>query len=286
LEQTKGVNMRKVVFVVVFAVLLFTTQVAAASKVVSLSAADVTSAQAIEQAISEATDQGAHPGEVILDGGQGPFTYSDLDRTINISQSGVTLRGVNGATITNCDDGILLEGADTGNVLIQGIAFHCLNSGILAIGDNPQAVAIRNNSIDAAGFGVQVTGGDDWSVTGNIIHAGVDAINLSGTTHVLISANQLSGYEIAVFLDHAGENMVDGNQIQSNWQGILLTYGASANRIMGNTISGPRDSGISLEGGNVDDKIHGNLVTCADGYACVAVSGPLEGNKVSGNNVQ
>lgn len=278
--------MRTVVFVIVFVVLFFTSQVAAASNVVSLSAASVTSAQAIEWAISEATDQGAHSGVVILDGGQGPFTYSDVDRTINIAQSGVTLRGVNGAAITNCDDGILLEGANTGSILIEGITFHCMNSGILAVGDNHQAVAIRNNSIDAAGFGVQVTGGDDWSFTGNVIHAGVDAINLAGTTHVLISANQLSGYEIAVFLDHAGENMVDGNRIQSNWQGILLTSGASANRIMGNTISGPRDSGISLEGGNVDNKIHGNLVTCAADYPCVAVSGPLEGNKISGNNVQ
>ena len=174
--------MKKAAFVFVFAAVIHCFQIAAGSNTVSLTAADVTSASDIERAIGEATGQGAHPGVVILDASQGPFTYIDLDRTVNIADSGVTLRSKNGATITNCDDGILFKGSSADNIVIEGITFHCLNSGMLAVGGGHQMISIRGNVIEASGFGVQVTGGHDWAFTTNVIHAGVDAINLVGTT--------------------------------------------------------------------------------------------------------
>ena len=93
---------------------------------VTLDASQVTSASDIEQAIETATAYGTRPGTVILDGSQGKFEYDGADRSINLYYSNITLRGVNKATIGNCDDGVFFDDFTVNNIVIEGIGFACL----------------------------------------------------------------------------------------------------------------------------------------------------------------
>ncbi len=256
---------------------------------VSISADQVISASDIEQAINEATGYGTHPGTVILDARAGPFIYSAPDRSINIFYSDVNLRSLNGAVITNCVDGILFDNVSASDVIIEGITFQCESNGIVAGFGTHDRVTIQNNVIEAAGIGIGANGGRGWLISNNEVVSGVDAINLIDTTKSMITGNLLSGNEIALFLDQANRNKVTNNHLSASWQGILLIAGTNSNKVNGNRIFGPRNAGISLEGNNENNKIHGNRVTCAPEFQCLAVSGPaevFETNKISGNKVR
>lgn len=256
---------------------------------VIITAKDVTSASDIEQAIQEATGHGTRAGTVLLDASDGPFVFTQLDRTINIASSDVRLRSVNGAEIANCDDAIFFDEVITNDVIIEGITFRCNVSGIVASWGTHERVILRNNVIEATMMGIGVNGGNGWVITDNRVTAGVDAINLKGTGGTLIADNTLSGNEIAIFLDLAHGNKVLNNNLASSWQGVLLIYGTNDNQIVGNNISGPRQSGVSFEGGSQGNRVHGNNATCAPMESCLSVSGPPQifvDNQISRNNAR
>ncbi len=77
--------------------------------IVTITGDQINNASEIEAAIINATAQGSRPGTVILDGRNGPFLFTEEDRSINIFVADLTLRGVNHAVIENCDDGLFFD---------------------------------------------------------------------------------------------------------------------------------------------------------------------------------
>lgn len=281
--------MRRIAFVFIISLIAAFRSSMAMNSDIIITASDVTSASDIEQAIQEATGYGTHSGTVLLDASDGPFVFTQPDRTINIASSDIRLRSVNGAEIANCDDAIFFDEFITNDVIIDGITFHCSTSGIIAGWGTHERVTLRNNVIETTMMGIEVNGGNGWVITDNRVSAGVDAINLKGIGGTLIANNTLSGNEIAIFLDLAHGNKLLNNNLASSWQGVLLIYGTNDNRIMGNNISGPRQSGVSFEGDSQGNIVHGNNTTCALEASCLAVSGPPQifvDNQISGNNVR
>ncbi len=286
--------MRKFVWMLTIAVVMGARPVGASDAEVVLAASDVSSAADIEAAILLVTAGGIRSGTVVLDARDGSFIYSGADRTINVAHASVSLRSHNGAFIENCDDGVLLEPGKSDHVLIEGISFHCANSGILAP-SNEQGqvtnlgVVQRNVIVASGGYGIQVTGGHRWIISGNHVTAAVDAINLSGAAGSFVANNRLIGAELALQLHVAQGNKIINNALEASYQGILLTAGTIGNRITHNRIAGPSHSGISLEDGCRGNSVHGNVVTCATQYLCEAVSGSAEtftANRMSGNKVR
>lgn len=285
--------MRRPIMLFLVVCTLLARPVRASDEAILLSADEVASAADIESAISAATAGGTRPGTVLLDASAGAFTYSALDRTINIAYPNVTLRSSNGAVIENCDDGVLLEPGKSDNATIEGIGFSCLNSGILAPSNEQAQVTsfgtLRQNVIDAHGFGIQVVGGYRWTITSNRINAGTDALNLSRASGSLVTNNWLVGNELAVQLHFASGNKIINNALEASYQGILLTTGSNGNRISHNRVAGPSHSGISLEDGCQGNRVHGNIITCAADSTCVAVSGSSHAfalNRISGNKLR
>jgi len=114
---------------------------------VIVTAAQVDGANDIEYFIEIATDNGTRPGTVILDSSEGPFVYTDEDRSINIYYSNVTLRSENGALIANCADGIFFDNFTTESVTIEGISFVCDQVGVSIPWGQHSKVSIKNNII-------------------------------------------------------------------------------------------------------------------------------------------
>ncbi|HMN62276.1 MAG TPA: right-handed parallel beta-helix repeat-containing protein [Anaerolinea sp.] len=252
---------------------------------VTLTAAQVTSAQDIEAAINQATGNGAHPGTVVLDGRMGDFVYTGDDRSINIFRSGVKLLGRSGATIANCADGIFFDGLPADDIFIEGITFECDGSGLVSVEYPHRRVTLSGNTFTAEGNGLELSALERWKITGNRV-SGHWAIHLgAGSTDVQVTQNQLIGF-IGVYLQNVDGAKVTRNQIRADWQGILLGAGADRNQIDANRITGVEASGIALEGDNSGNRIHGNRVACLSGAECLLVDAAqaLYGtNQISGN---
>jgi len=127
-------------------------------------------------------------------------------------------------------------------------------------------VTIEGISFNCSGVGILVPWGEHEQVT--------------------LRDNTISSPTIGIILTQIQGNKVQGNSIMAGWQGILLTSGTNENQIIQNTIYGVQHSGISLEGDNFNNKIHGNKVFCAPDFDCLTVSASLEvlaNNKISGN---
>lgn len=255
---------------------------------VVLNASQVTSAVDIEMAIEAATDHGQRPGIVTLDSSKGDFTYTGDDRSINIYHSNITLRSKNGAVITNCGDGIFFDDFVTDNIVIEGIKFVGENGVIAAFGTH-RNVTIKDSVFIANSYAIGARGAEGWVITGNHAAGNATVIQLLEATETRIANNSLVGSSpgLGIFLEKSDGNSVSHNMIVNGWQGVLIGWGSSGNRVVNNTILLVQQSGISFEGNNEYNSVLANKVSCQPGSYCLVVSvgdPPLSPtNKVHGN---
>jgi nitrous oxidase accessory protein NosD len=223
--------------------------------------------------------------------------YSDGDRSINIRVSNLTLRGINGAILSNCADGLFFDAVPIENLLVEGITFNCANgNGLAWTGLGPRVgVTVRNNTIQAGVRGIVVGDAVDWMIANNAISGGSDpglaAVDLVAATGSMIVNNVLAGFfgvrlptDPAVFGDQASiANKVVNNHIEAFETGIRLVQGASENKLIGNRITVAQSPGIFLDSTTRKNKVHGNRVLLVSGGDAVAVEDLGTDNKVSGN---
>jgi parallel beta-helix repeat protein len=282
------VNMKTLLAVVLLALSPLLTGATPAPNEVVLTARAVTSAVDIEEAITVATNHGTRPGVVTLDARDGPFTYDHPDKSINIFYSNVTLRSLNGATFTNCVDGVYFDDFPLHDIAVRGITFRCTSGGIAISMERYECrrVMIQDNTLDVQGGGVTVSRGRDVVIVNNVV-SGADPIVLFSSTGVRILGNDLLG-NVGVRLDGSSGSQITGNRIDAGDSGVVLREGSDENKVDGNRISGVRLAGIVLQGDISGNKIHGNHVTCAPGVGCLAVEAPppaWEQNRISGNKI-
>lgn len=256
-----------------------------AKNVITLTAGQVDSADDIEAAIISATAKGTRPGTVILDGRNGTFVFSGVDRSLNIFVSNLVLRGVNQAVIENCNDGLFFDDFPLKHILIEGIAFLCTGDGVEASGAF-RDVTLRNNMFQAGNNGIGTGGSSSgWLITDNLIQAGWDGIRMTGAEKVVITNNHLSG-NIGIGLLQCSQFQVRRNAIQAAYQGVLLGQESWKNMVQANTILGVSAAGIALEPGVTGNWILANRVMCAPGVSCLTVDAlpaVAEMNKIAGN---
>ena len=255
---------------------------------VILNASQVTSASDIEAAIETATNNGTRPGIVTLDSRKGDFTYTADDRSINIYYSNITLRSKNGAVITNCGDGVFFDDVVTDNIVIEGIRFVGENGVIAAFGTH-RNVTIRDNVFIANSYAIGARGADGWVITGNHAVGNATVIQLLESTETRIADNSLVGSSqgLDIFLEKSDGNTISHNMIVNGWQGVLMGWGSSGNRVTNNRIYLVQQSGISFEGDNEYNSVLANKVSCQPNAECQVVNvgdPPLSPtNKVHGN---
>jgi nitrous oxidase accessory protein NosD len=282
------VNMKTLLVILLLALLPLLTGAAPAPNEVVLTAHDVISAPDIEQAIKVATNYGTRPGIVTLDARDGPFTYDHPDKSINIFYSDVTLRSLNGATFTNCVDGVYFDDFPLHDIAVRGITFRCTSGGISISMDRYECrrVMIQDNTLDVQGGGVTVTRGRDVVIAQNVM-SGADPVVLFRSTGVRILGNDLRG-NVGVRLDGSDGNQITNNRIEARDLGVVLREGSDHNKVDGNRISGVQSAGIAIVGDSSANKVHGNRVACASGAGCPAVDAPpaaWEANQISGNKI-
>jgi parallel beta-helix repeat protein len=75
--------------------------------------------------------------------------------------------------------------------------------------------------------------------------------------------------------------------IMDVWQGVLIGWGSSDNRVVNNKIYLVQQSGISFEGGNEYNRVLANKINCQPDVECMIVNidnPPLSTtNKIKGN---
>ena len=275
--------------ILILVLLFFPFQKASAESLkditVTLTAGEVDSADDIEAAIIQATENGTRPGTVILDGQNGAFLFTGDDRSLNIFVSSLILRGMNKVIIVNCDDGLFFDDFPLQNILIEGITFLCTGDGMEATGTF-QDVTLSNNIFMVRNNGIGMAGNSTgWLVERNLIQAGWDGIRITGAENVVITNNYISG-NIGIGLMSCSEMKVRRNTIQAVYQGVLLGQESWENMVHANAILGVSFAGISLEPGVVDNRIIANRVTCAPEMTCLTVEAlpeVAESNKIAGN---
>jgi hypothetical protein len=253
---------------------------------IRLTAEQVSSAQDIEAATHQATAWGTRSGTVILDGSLGPFVFTENegdDRTINIFYSNLALRGENGAILAN-SDGIFFDDVRADRILIADFSMNCLADCIVSWG-NHKDVRIQNMELHAGANGIQIAQTQKWSVYNNKIFASSAAVQVIEASSIKIVRNQLTGYIPISFVRTENCAAVQ-NQLQGQWQGVLLTAQSSSNMVNRNQIKGVESSGVALEPGAYENMIIRNQVSCAAGAACLTVDADeltLAANHVIGN---
>jgi hypothetical protein len=254
--------------------------------VVTITADQVDGANDIEAAIILATAEGTRPGTVILDGKNGAFAFTDPDKSLNLFVSDLTLRGVNHARIENCGDGLFFDDFPLRNIVVEGIAFFCTGSGVVAAGGF-RFVTLRNNLFQVERIGIGLGGASsDWAIKENVIDAQEDGILILGARRVVIAENHISSV-VGINLEKCAQFEVRKNTIQAFENGILLVQGSGKNWVQGNTIWGVHSAGIGLEAGGTGNRILANRVFCAAGAACQTVNAAPEAenkNSIAGNS--
>lgn len=284
--------MKRFVICLVILLILAPTQPACAGvaapkpAAVTITANAVTGAQDIEAAIIRATNHGAYPGTVILDGREGPFVFTEEDKSINIFVSNLTLRGANQAVIDGCDDGLFFDDFPLQHISVEGITFLCSGDGVEASGSF-QDVTLRDLIIRAQNNGIGVGGSSSrWTISGNLVQAAGDALSLRGAANMVISDNHLAADNIAVVLMASTSVQVQRNALHAGYQGVLLGQETWRSQVQNNTILGVSASGIALEPGVVRNRVLANSVLCAHGAACLTVDAMpdvAKANTIEGN---
>lgn len=279
-------------FILIMMLLFFIpTEVSAAAGnedagIVVLTADQVYTAVDIENAFHIATDSGAHPGIVILDGSHGPFQYDPaygLDVDINIFYSDLILRGENNAVIQG--GGIYFDGMILENITIENLTMHCPWDCMISWGGPHQNVTIHNNNLIATGYGIQVAETDGWKIHNNTIQAGWVAVDMIEANRIVVRNNRLAGY-IPVMLYNSHGCKVINNTALGSWDGVMVANLSFGNLVIANTIFNVENSGIILGPETQGNKVHGNRVACAAEADCQTVRAPdfvWEVNKISGN---
>jgi nitrous oxidase accessory protein NosD len=276
----------------VFVLLLFPFEIASAKKPdkneIRLTADQVAGANDIEAAIIKATENGTHPGTVILDGKNGPFVFTAPDKSLNIFVSSLTVRGENEAAIMNCDDGLFFEGAPIHDILVEKITFNCTGDGVEATGEFHD-VTLRKNNFQVAYYGIVTRGASTgWRITENRVQAGWDGIRMTGAKDTEITKNEITGINGVILLS-GSQYQIKNNTIHAQIQGILLGQEAWQNVVQSNRITGVSLAGIALEPSITNNRVISNRVECASGVQCLAVDFPtivVKSNKISGNSVR
>jgi len=257
----------------------------AQQNVVTLTGDQINSADEIEVAIGSVTAQGTRPGTVILDGRNGPFLFTEDDRSLNIFVSNLTLRGVNHAMVQNCDDGLFFDDFQGKHILVEGVDFFCTGDGVDVIGEF-QDVTLRNNTFQAGLSGITIgAASSDWLITENTILGRYYGIWAAGVNQMVIGKNYISG-DIGINLQGCSQFQLRNNAIQALHQGVLLTKESQHNKVQSNTILGVDQSGIGLEDGVIENWILANRVFCAPGAECLTVDASPEAfemNRIAGN---
>jgi len=285
--------MKPAIISLVFVLLLLPLQPVSAGwdskqAVITLTADQVDGANDIEAAIISATAEGARSGTVILDGRNGAFIFTDIDRSLNIFVSNLTLRGVNRAMIENCDDGLFFDSFPLKNILVEGIAFFCTGDGVdgWEIGSGFERVTLRDNLFRAGSNGINMGGtSNDWLIIGNVIEADHDGIVIIGGKKVIITSNHISGH-VGISLQGCTQSQIRKNTLHGSHQGVLLAQESWKNMVQMNTIWGVSHSGIALEPGVANNRILTNRIACAPDTSCLAVDATpevAENNTIAGN---
>jgi hypothetical protein len=242
---------------------------------ITLTADQLDSADDIEAAIKRATADGTRPGTVILDGRNGAFVFTGLDRSLNIFLSNLTLRGVSQAVIQNCDDGLFFDSGPLKDILVEGIEFVCKGGGVAA-GGAFENVTLYQNIFRAGGNGISMGGASSgWLIAENVIEAGQGGIEITGAKKFLIAHNHISA-NTGITLRQCSQFKVQENVIQASSQGVLLAQESWKNLVQMNTILGVSLSGIALEPGVTGNQILANSVSCAPGASCLTVDATPE----------
>jgi parallel beta-helix repeat protein len=276
---------------IIMSLLFIPTEVSSAAGnndtgVVVLTADQVRTAVDIENAFHIATDSGAHPGMVILDGRRGPFQYDPaygLDVDINIFYSDLILRGENNAAIQG--GGIYFDGMMLENIIIENLTMHCPGDCMISWGGPHRNVTIHANNLIATGYGIQVAETDGWKIHGNTIQAGWVAVDMIMANRIMVNNNRLAGY-IPVMLYNSEDCKVVNNTALGSWDGVMVANLSFGNLVTANTIFNVENSGIILGAETQGNKVHGNWVVCAAEADCQTVRAPddvWDVNKISGN---
>jgi len=279
--------MKAIPILLVFILLVLPFQPAQADSgdTVTLTADQVSGAMDIELAIAQATADGTRPGTLILDGAAGAFVFTSDDRSINIAVSNLRLLGANFAVIENCADGLFFDNVPGGNVLVEGISFICDGGGVGGL--TPfERVVLRGNVFMVGGMGITIHGTPShWTISGNKFTAGGVGADSVGADGVGMEFNGGSGF--IVTRNEVRSNMgvkmreVSGFDLRSNLiraadTGVLLTPGATGNKLESNTITGVQRAGIALEPGVKGNLLMGNTVFCAAATACLTIDASPE----------
>jgi parallel beta-helix repeat protein len=278
---------------IIMSLLFIPTEVSSAAGnndtgVVVLTADQVRTAVDIENAFHIATDSGAHPGMVILDGSRGPFQYDPaygLDVDINIFYSDLILRGENNAAIQG--GGIFFDGMVLENITIENLTMLCPGDCMISWGGPHQNVTIQDNNLIATGYGIQVAETDGWKIHGNTIQAGWVAVDMIMANRIMVSNNRLAGY-IPVMLYNSEDCKVVNNTALGSWDGVMVANLSFGNLVIGNAIFNVENSGIILGPEARENRVHGNRVKCAAEADCQTVRAPDDAwdvNKISGNRL-
>lgn len=272
-------------------IILVTCSAAAQAGTVTLTSNGVTSALDIEAAINTATNFGTTPGEVILDGIDGDFVYAHPDTSINMFVSNLTLRGINGATIANCDDGLFFDNIPVTNILVENIRFQCFGNGIDDNENNTHSnVTIRNNVFQTNGLiGIEIYNSNNWKILNNTVSApGEVAIVLAnGVSSEIVGNRIIARYGISFFtfnnFSSANHNIV-ANNIEADETGVILS-GVSNSHVRRNRIfiSGLSGICISLGPDTRQNRVKQNRGSIVPGGSLTTVQDLGTDNKVSGN---
>jgi nitrous oxidase accessory protein NosD len=171
------------------------------------------------------------------------------------------------------------------NVTIENLAMHCPADCIISWGGPHRNITIRETSLIATGFGIQVAETDSWRILGNTIQAGGVAVDMIEASRITLLNNRLAGF-IPVKLYHSHDCRVIHNTALGKWEGVLVTSLSNGNLVIANTILSVESAGISLEPETHDNQVHGNRVQCAAGYDCLTVQAldiVWDQNHISGN---
>lgn len=237
---------------------------------VTLTAGQVTSAGEIEGAINNATKYGTRPGVVILDGSQGPFVYTQPDRSLNIFVSNLALLGVNQAQIKGCGDGLFFDNFPLRNIQVAGIEFFCEGHGIHT-SSAFDAVIFRDNIFHTGRAAIIMSGASsNWTFIGNHIDTQAVGIDITSGKNFFITGNHING-NTAILLRQCYDFQVRNNILIGGEWGMQIIQKAARNLVQNNTILQVSLAGIHLGTDTVDNQILSNRITCAVGASCIAV---------------
>ena len=280
------------------------------SSTITLTKDNVTSALDIEGAIYNATRGGIEYGTVILDGSKGHFTYTQPDKSINIMLSNFTLKGINGAFITNCDDGLFFDDVLVRNVTVQGIYFNCNSNGINRIGNSDRKkVILKENYFRASVHGIEMHNAFDWQIYKNTIAGGVlpgqSGVTFYSAKNTKLEKNVISGYT-AIRLGNnpfnSEKNEIEENLILAIVDGIVFDKGVSLNEIEENSIvtvymetnqeedpvAPPldvKDTGVFLAQATSKNKVIGNRFSSSRHVNKISIVNEGTNNTISKNKV-